>query len=161
MQIAKHTVVALHYKLQEKDANGEMVEETFGGEPLVFLYGAGQMIPAFEKNLSGMKIGDSFSFGIPANEAYGAVDQDAIISLPINIFEVDGQPDTEILQIGNSVPMSDDEGNQMTGTILEIKEEEVVMDFNHPMAGIDLYFTGLIESVRAATSAELEQGLMP
>ncbi len=161
MQIAKHTVVALHYRLQEKDTNGEMVEETFGGEPLVFLYGAGQMIPAFEENLSGMEVGDSFAFGIPSDEAYGAVDQDAIISLPINIFEVDGQPDTEILQIGNSVPMSDDEGNQMTGTILEIKEEEVVMDFNHPMAGIDLYFTGLIESVRAATPAELEQGLMP
>jgi FKBP-type peptidyl-prolyl cis-trans isomerase SlyD len=161
MQIAKHTVVALHYKLQEKDANGEMVEETFGAEPLVFLYGAGQMIPAFEEHLLGKEVGDTFAFGIPSAEAYGAVDQDAIISLPINIFEVDGQPDTEILQIGNSVPMSDDEGNQMTGTILEIKEEEVVMDFNHPMAGIDLYFTGLIESVRAATSAELEQGLMP
>lgn len=161
MQIAKHTVVALHYKLQEKDAKGEMVEETFGAEPLVFLYGAGQMIPAFEEHLLGKEVGDTFAFGIPSDEAYGAVDQDAIISLPINIFEVDGQPDTEILQIGNSVPMSDDEGNQMTGTILEIKDEEVVMDFNHPMAGIDLYFTGLIESVRAATSAELEQGLMP
>lgn len=161
MQIAKHTVVALHYRLQEKDTNGEMVEETFGAEPLVFLYGAGQMIPAFEENLSGKEVGDSFAFGIPADEAYGAVDQDAIISLPINIFEVDGQTDTEILQIGNSVPMSDDEGNQMTGTILEIKEKEVVMDFNHPMAGIDLYFTGLIESVRVATPAELEQGLMP
>lgn len=161
MQIAKHAIVALHYKLQEKDINGEMVEETFGGEPLVFLYGAGQMIPAFEEQLSGMKVGDTFSFGIPSDEAYGAVDQDAIISLPINIFEVNGQPDTEILQIGNTVPMSDDEGNQMTGTILEIKEQEVVMDFNHPMAGIDLYFTGLIESVREATPAELEQALIP
>ena len=55
MLIDKHTVVSLHYKLQRSDATGELVEETFGGEPLVFLFGVGQMIPSFEENLEGKK----------------------------------------------------------------------------------------------------------
>ena len=69
MKVKKHTVVTLHYKLQESDASGDLVEETAGGEPLVFLQGVGMMIPEFERQLEGKSSGDSFAFGIKSQDA--------------------------------------------------------------------------------------------
>ncbi|MCB0553708.1 MAG: FKBP-type peptidyl-prolyl cis-trans isomerase [Phaeodactylibacter sp.] len=158
MTISNNKVVTLHYKLQEGDATGELVEETFGSDPLVFLYGVGQMIPEFESQLSGKKAGDAFSFGINSEEAYGEYDPDAVVAIPKDTFVVDGKLDETLLQEGKVIPMRDPDGNQLLGTIMEIKEEEVVMDFNHPMAGADLFFTVSIEEVRDATESEIEHG---
>lgn len=158
MTISKNTVVSLHYKLQEESATGELIEETFGSDPLVFLFGNGQMIPEFENQLEGKKVGDSFGFNINSEDAYGDYDPEAVVSIPKNTFEVDGQLDESLLQEGKIIPMRDPDGNQLLGTIMEIQNEEVVMDFNHPMAGVDLYFTVSIEEVRNATPAEIEHG---
>lgn len=158
MTINKNKVVTLHYKLQEGDATGELVEETFGSEPLVFLYGIGQMIPEFENQLAGKKTGDAFSFGINSEDAYGTYDPDAVVSIPKDTFVVDGKLDENLLQEGKVIPMRDPDGNQLLGTVMEIQDEEVVMDFNHPMAGVDLYFTVSIEDVREATQSEIEHG---
>lgn len=158
MVIDKNTVVSLHYRLTENDVLGELVEETFGGEPLVFLYGAGQMIPEFERQLEGKAAGDNFAFGIKSEEAYGASDPDAVVLLPMSTFEVDGEVDEEMLQIGTVIPMSDDQGNRLNGTVVEVNAEGVMIDFNHPMAGVNLYFTGTIDSIRVATETEIEHG---
>lgn len=158
MVIDKNTVVSLHYRLTENDVLGELVEETFGSEPLVFLYGAGQMIPEFERQLAGKSAGDNFAFGIKAEDGYGAPDPDAVVLLPTSTFEVDGELDKEMLEIGTVIPMSDDQGNRLNGTVVEVNEEGVVIDFNHPMAGVNLFFTGTIDSLRAATETEIEHG---
>ncbi|MBV6655568.1 MAG: FKBP-type peptidyl-prolyl cis-trans isomerase [Mameliella sp.] len=158
MKIDKHTVVTLHYRLQEKSAEGDLVEETFGGDPLVFLNGVGAMIPKFEEELSGMEKGDTFAFGIPSADAYGDYDPEAIAPIPVAAFVVDGQRADDLLQVGRVIPMRDDDGNQLIGTIMEIGEEEVKMNFNHPMAGVDLYFSGTIEDVREATPSEIDHG---
>lgn len=156
MKIGKHSVVTLHYKLQEGSASGDLIEETTGGDPLVFLQGVGQMIPEFERQLEGKSSGDSFAFGIKSSEAYGEYSDEARIKIPIETFMVDGKLATELLQEGKTIPMRDDQGNMIYGTVLEIGEKEVGMDFNHPMAGIDLYFTGKIEDIRPATDTEIE-----
>lgn len=158
MKIDKNKVVTLHYKLQEDNADGEMVEQTFGSDPLTFLYGVGAMIPKFEEELSGKQEGDDFAFGIKSAEAYGEYDPKAIAPIPKSAFMVDGQLAEEFLQEGRVIPMHDNEGNQLLGTVMEIGEAEVTMNFNHPMAGVDLYFTGQIESVREATAEELDHG---
>lgn len=158
MLIDKHTVVSLHYKLQRSDATGELVEETFGGEPLVFLFGVGQMIPSFEENLEGKKAGEVLSFGIPAAQAYGNQDPDAFASLPLSIFMFEGQLAEDMLIPGQTIPLRDEEGNLLYGTISEVREEEVLVDFNHPMAGVDLFFTVQIEDVREATAEEIDHG---
>lgn len=158
MIIDQNTVVSLHYKLQEEDANGELIEETSGSEPLTFLFGAGQMIPQFEANLEGKSEGDEFAFGIPHTEAYGEYDENEIASLPIDIFMHEGKVDHEMLQPGRMIPLRDQEGRMLYGTVEEVRENEVIMDFNHPMAGVDLYFTGRIEAVRAATPEEIDHG---
>ncbi len=158
MVIEQNIVVSLHYRLTVSDVLGELVEETFGSEPLVFLYGAGQMIPEFERQLTGKASGDQFSFGIKSEEAYGAHDPNAVVQLPLSTFEVDGEVDQEMLKIGTIIPMSDDQGNRLNGMVKEVSSEGVMLDFNHPMAGTDLYFTGTVESLRAATPTEVEHG---
>lgn len=160
MNIKKHTVVSLHYKLQKDNAEGELIEETFGSDPLTFLYGAGNMIPAFEENLSGKAPGDDFSFGIQSAEAYGDFNEEAVVAVPLDIFVVDGQLQEEYLQVGKPVPLRSQDGQQMVGTVVEVQREQgqVILDFNHPMAGVDLFFTGTIESVRDATEDEVAHG---
>ncbi len=158
MTIEKNTVVSLHYRLQEDDASGELVEETFGSDPLVFLYGAGQMIPEFERQLAGKKSGDNFSFGIKSSEAYGEFNPEAVVMLPLETFVLDGQLAEDLLEPGRMIPMSDGQGNRMNGTVREVTEEGVLLDFNHPMAGQDLYFTVQVESIREATQDEISHG---
>ena len=158
MIIAKNTVVSLHYRLQEDNENGGMVEETFGSDPLVFLYGAGQMIPEFERQLEGKASGENFAFGIKSEEAYGEFNEEAVVLLPLDTFMVDGRIADELLVPGRMIPMSDGQGNRLNGMVQEVSEEGVVIDFNHPMAGQDLFFTGVVESVREATPEEISHG---
>ncbi len=156
--ITKNKVVSLNYRLRKNNENGELVEETFGAEPMVFLYGTGSMIPKFEAELNGKKVGDTTNFGIAAAEAYGERDEKALVSLPIDIFKVDGAIDMEMIKVGNVLPMQDNEGNRMDGTVTDVTETEVKMDFNHPLAGQDLHFEVEIVDIRDATKEELEHG---
>lgn len=158
MQITKNTVVSLSYVLKRDNANGEIIEETRAGDPLVFLYGNGQMLPRFEDNLSTLKTGDTFEFTLSSADAYGEMDQDAIIDLDKNIFMIDGKTDDELLTIGNVIPMRDDQGHMLQGTVVSVSSDSVRMDFNHPMAGNTLHFTGKVIEVREATAEELSHG---
>jgi FKBP-type peptidyl-prolyl cis-trans isomerase SlyD len=158
MQITKNTVVSLSYILKRDDTKGEIIEETRAGDPLVFLFGNGQMLPKFEEHLSTLKTGDDFEFTLASDDAYGEMDQDAIIDLDKSIFEVDGKIDLEMLAIGNVIPMRDDQGNMMQGTVESVGDDLVRMDFNHPMAGNVLHFKGNVIEVREASAEELSHG---
>jgi len=158
MQITKNTVVSLSYILKRNNANGEIIEETRAGDPLVFLYGNGQMLPKFEEHLSTLKAGDDFEFTLASDDAYGEMDQDAIIDLDKSIFVVDGKTDDEMLAIGNVIPMRDDQGHMLQGTVVSVSDDTVRMDFNHPMAGNVLHFKGNVIEVRTATAEELSHG---
>jgi len=158
MQITKNTVVSLSYVLKRDNAKGDIIEETRAGDPLVFLYGNGQMLPKFEEHLSTLKAGDGFEFTLTSDDAYGEVDQEAVIDLDKSIFEVDGKIDTEMLAVGNVIPMRDDQGHMLQGTVVSVGNDLVRMDFNHPMAGNVLHFTGKVIEVRAATEEELSHG---
>jgi len=158
MQITKNTVVSLSYILKRDDANGEIIEETRAGDPLVFLYGNGQMLPKFEEYLNALKAGDAFEFTLASDDAYGEMDQDAIIDLDKSIFEVEGKIDDEMLAIGNVIPMRDDQGNMLQGIVVSVSKDMVRMDFNHPMAGNVLHFAGKVIEVREASAEELSHG---
>jgi FKBP-type peptidyl-prolyl cis-trans isomerase SlyD len=92
---------------------------------------------------------------LDAGSAYGDKREDMIMNLPHSIFENDGKVDENICKVGNVIPMMDTNGNRVTGTIIEISDTYVRMDFNHPMAGADLCFSGKIIEVREATDDEL------
>jgi FKBP-type peptidyl-prolyl cis-trans isomerase SlyD len=158
MQITSNTVVSLKYKLSNHQT-GEQIEETNESNPLVFLFGAGQLIPDFEDNVSGKVKGDAFDFHIKAENAYGLSDAEQVAMIPSNIFhDEDGKFDTEMFQVGAMIPMSDSEGNHLRGKIVEITDEHVKMDFNHPLADTDLHFQGEVLDVRAATADEIAHG---
>lgn len=158
MVIAEKKVVLVHYTLTQGNAEGELIESTQGREPLGFIYGVGMMIPDFEANLLGLQAGDTFSFGIKAANAYGDYDETALVEVPKNMFEMDGKIPDGLLEVGNTIPLTDQDGNRFQGTVAWVGLDKVKLDFNHPMAGVDLHFTGQVEMVRDAEQAELEHG---
>jgi len=158
MEITKDKVVSITYELRKDSENGEVVETVTTANPLTFIYGTGGMLPKFEENLDGLKAGDAFKFGLNSEDAYGPVVDNAIVEVPVDVFKVDGEVDNNILQVGNMVPMMDNAGNRLNGKILNIGEDAVKMDFNHPMAGKDLFFSGAITEIREATEEELSHG---
>mgnify|MGYP000214849862 FL=1 len=158
MKIVEKTVVSLKYKLSNHKT-GEQIEVTDETNPLVFLYGVGGMLPDFELNIEGKTSGDLFDFHIPAALAYGEHDAQHIAMIPTTIFHDEkGIFDTEMFKLGALVPMSDNEGNQLRGRIIEVDDQNVKMDFNHPLAGTALHFSGEIISVREANEDEISHG---
>ncbi len=154
MSIEKNKVVTLTYVLT---VDNEIVDTATKDQPLAFLYGAGGMIEGFENNLAGLNAGDSYRFDVAPEQAYGPVIDDAIVNVPRNIFVVDGA-EIEDLKVGVTLPLSDQQGNPLQGKVLEIHESEVKLDFNHPLAGKQLNFSGEVMEVRDATEEELAHG---
>lgn len=158
MKITKDAVVSLTYILSENDVQGNLIQEVTKDKPFVVLFGAGTLLPKFENELEGLKVRDSYGFSIESKEGYGEFNPNAIVELDKDIFKVEGEIDNEMLQVGNSIPMQNDQGQPLNGMIKEIKEDKVIMDFNHPLADVNLYFTGEILEVREATEEELNHG---
>jgi FKBP-type peptidyl-prolyl cis-trans isomerase SlyD len=155
MKVENNKMVSLIYELRENDSNGRIIEALDEARPLKFIYGTGRLLPVFESNISMLNSGDPFSFTLNSEMAYGDKREEMIINVPLSVFETDGKINEDICRVGNEVPMTDSEGNPLTGVINEITDTYVRMDFNHPMAGLDLFFSGKIIEVREATENEL------
>ncbi len=158
MKITKDKVISLNYILSNHKT-GEKIEETSEQNPFVFLYGAGSLIPEFEQNIDGLSAKETFDFSIKAENAYGVSFEDKIATIPLSVFVDDkGEFVSEMFPIGAMIPMSDNQGNHLQGTIKDIIDGNIIMDFNHPLAGADLHFTGSVLDVRDATKEELDHG---
>ena len=155
MNITKDKFISVTYELRT-EAEGELVEKATEESPLTFINGAGQMIPKFEENLEGLVVGDKFEFKIEIIDAYGPATEEAVIDLQKNIFEVDGNFDSKVVKVGNVVPLQDNTGNITKGIVLEVTDDIVKMDFNHPLSGDDLYFKGEVIDVRIPSKEELQ-----
>lgn len=155
MQINKHKVVTLTYTLTLD--NGNIADATSDDQPFVFIHGIGQTLPLFEQNLENLISGDEFEFRIDAANGYGFSNDEYKVNIPREVFNAPGVP-ADVVQIGNMVPMQDQEGNPMNGTILSFDDTNVLIDFNHPLADEDLTFKGKVISVREATPEELDHG---
>lgn len=157
VEIGKYKMVTLTYDLRVDDENGEMIEQATVESPLQFLYGAGLMLPKFEKHLAGLKQDDPFKIKLDSVDAYGDVNNEAIVELPKSVFLVNGEFDNELISVGNTVPMMSSNGQRLNGIVLEVEDEIIKMDFNHPLAGEDLFFTGKVIEVREASDAEVAE----
>ncbi len=158
MNISKNKVVSLSYQLRLDSKDGEIIETVNADHPLTFIYGTESLLPEFERNIENMKVGDNFAFLLTAENAYGAAIEEAVVEIPISAFMVDGEIDNDMLVEGNAIPMTDSQGNRLNGVVVEVKSDMVVMDFNHPLAGDDLHFSGTVVEVREATPEELAHG---
>ena len=154
MKIAQNKFVSIAYILT---VDGGQVENVTADAPLEFVFGAGFLLPSFESNLEGLGQGEKFAFTLPAAEAYGEIIPEAVVELPKSVFMIDGAIEEGLLELGNQLPMSDNQGNRMMGTVKAVGDESVTMDFNHPMAGKTLNFHGEVVGVREATPEDLPQ----
>ncbi|MEA1872811.1 MAG: FKBP-type peptidyl-prolyl cis-trans isomerase [Bacteroidota bacterium] len=147
MEITKGKQVKVQYQLRLESFEGELVEETRENEPEVFVIGDDSMLEIFENQLIGKQAGEDFRIEIVAADAFGDYDPDALIEFTEEEFHELVGEDKVDFELGAYFPMEDDEDNQYDGFITEIEEDRVVVDFNHPLAGETLYFTGKVLDV--------------
>ncbi|MDR2816775.1 MAG: FKBP-type peptidyl-prolyl cis-trans isomerase [Proteiniphilum sp.] len=156
MQISDNKYVTVTYDLNVGEGDErELMERATAQQPLEFIFGVNSMLEAFENQLKGLSQGDTFSFRLTPEEAYGDYDDVKVIELPKNIFEIDGKIDSEMLFEGNTLPMMDSSGNQLVGSVVSVGDDVVTMDFNHPLAGEILHFEGTVMGVREASPEEI------
>lgn len=152
MKIAENTFVALDYKLE---VDGAIADQSQPGQPLKFAYGMGMLLPKFEEAIAGLEPGAEFKFTLTPTEGYGEIIKEAVVELPKDVFAVNGEVEPGLLEVGNMIPMADQQGNRLMGRVTAVAEV-VTMDFNHPMAGKTLNFSGRIEEVREVTPEDLQ-----
>ena len=143
--------VEIEYVLSEINENGEqeeVLEECLEESAFGFYLGSGEVLEALEKELMGKSTGEPFEVVIPCSEAYGVTTDDAIVMIPKTVFEIDGVFDKENIKVGEAIPMNDAEGNEIFGVVVDVLDDEVQMDFNHPFADLDLHFSGRICDIR-------------
>lgn len=149
-QVANDKVVSMAYKLT---VDGEVLDEAGDQDAIEFLQGHRNIIPGLERELAGMKVGESKSVVVKAEDGYGVIDKEQVQDISLEEF-----PEGIVPEIGMELEIKDEEQNEMFGRILAIKSDAVTMDFNHPLAGKTLNFEVKIVSVREPTSEEMSHG---
>ena len=149
-KVENDLVVAIEYTLT---VDGELIDTSEGEGPLEYLHGHANIIPGLEKELTGLSVGDSKKVKVAPDEAYGELDDEAILEIPRAEF-----PDDVPLQPGIELEITDDEGDTMFAQIVEVGDENILLDTNHPLAGKTLHFEVTVTGLRRATDTELEHG---
>jgi FKBP-type peptidyl-prolyl cis-trans isomerase 2 len=132
-QVKSGDKIKVHY--HGRLTSGETFDKSEGREPLEFEVGSGMVIKGFDEGVTGMGVGDKKTINIPFNEAYGPKNPEMIIDMPIDRF-----PNDMEIEVGMPLAMSDGQGNQHQVVITQIKDDVVIIDANHPLAGQDLIF---------------------
>ena len=150
--------IAVAYKLYaDIDDENQLVEEATENQPYQYISGMGMNLPAFENAIEGMGKDDSFDFTIPQAEAYGEYVDERVVELDKEIFKVDGKIDPKYIYEDAIVPLMNEDGNRFMGRIVEIGDDNITVDLNHPLAGLDLHFVGKVVECRDANNAEIER----
>jgi FKBP-type peptidyl-prolyl cis-trans isomerase SlyD len=150
MQIAKDTVATIDYTLT--DPNGQVIDTSNGREPLAYLHGASNIIPGLESALEGKGAGDKVNVTVPAEQGYGPRDPKLIQPVPRSNFQ--GVTD---IKPGMQFQAQTQEGARVV-TVVKVDPDEVTVDANHPLAGMDLKFDVTVKDVRQATEEEKQHG---
>ena len=156
MKITKNTVASLAYELE---VEGKIADKAGREQPLEYIHGTHMLLPRFEEEVEGKEPGERFEFTLSPEEGYGVYHIEYRFDIPKEAFMVNGVLQEQLLVEGSMVPMLDSNGNVVRGTVAAVGTDKVTMDFNHPMAGKTLHFTGEVVAVREATESELTNGL--
>lgn len=144
-------VITFHYTLTAP--NGQILDTSSGKEPLSFIEGLGHIIPGLEDHLVDMKVKEQKVVEVPAKDAYGTRDENLVIT--VNKEESFGDLD---VAVGNQYQLENDNNMQAIFTVIDLQNDEVTLDGNHPLAGMDLKFEVELVEVRNATADELSHG---
>lgn len=152
-----HKYITVAYSLYTDNSEGvhELVEQAPAEHPFQFITELGVALEAFEAKLKDLNAGDEFDFTLSVDEAYGPYEQEHVIELPKSTFMLNGRFQNDVIFEGAVIPLVNADGNRFQGLVLEVKEEVVVIDLNHPLAGKELHFKGSVVTSREATDAEV------
>ncbi len=156
MKIQKDHVVALAYELT---VDGKVVDSATENQPLEYIHGKNMLIPRFEEEVEGKEPGEEYAFTLSPEEGYGEHNPKLSFDIPKESFAIDGVIREDLLVVGRIIPMLNSAGEVCHAKIVEVKDNDVTVDFNHPMAGCTLNFKGKVVSVREATEKELRFGV--
>ena len=147
--VAANKVLKMNYSVLDNNKN--TIDNSLDGEPLVFIVGTGYLIPGLENALLGKEAGDTFSVTVEPEQGYGERHDDLMQAVPKSMFE--GME----IEVGMQFRATTDAGDQSV-MIIEIQDEDVIVDGNHPLSGITLHFDVEVLEVRDATEEELAHG---
>jgi FKBP-type peptidyl-prolyl cis-trans isomerase SlyD len=150
MKISENKVVVLHYAVS--DSEDSLIDSSYDHSPLSIIQGSGYLIPGLEDALIDHVVGDKFEVEVSAENAYGDRHDEFVQTVPKSMFE-----SVEDLAVGSQLRATTDDGEQ-TVIVIDVTDDEITVDGNHPLAGIDLKFEVDILEVRDATEDELKHG---
>lgn len=150
MKITQHSAVSIHYRLL--DDQGQQIESSFESEPMLYLHGSENLIPGLEAALTGKEVGDTFDATIAPEDAYGPHHDGLCQEVPVEAFG-----DVEDIVPGMRF-IAETEMGQRPVQVTEVKDDVVVVDGNHPLAGKTLSFSVEVVAIRAATEEEIAHG---
>ena len=152
LTIAPNTFVTLDYELRDEDGDLLDASESDGGEPMRYVHGYGMLVPGLESALVGLGAGDEREIIVLAEAGYGEYDEELVL-------EVDRSelPDPSKVEVGDEFVAESPDGDEIAMTVVEIKDEVIVVDANHPLAGMALRYQVKVRDVRPATDEEIER----
>ncbi len=148
--VENNVVVSMEYVLT---VDGEVVDSSEETGPIEFIQGSGEIIPGLEHGIDGMRVDENRSIVVPATDGYGEYDPSGVVSVPREQFPGDME-----LEPGVQLVVKDQEGHMLDASVAEIQEENILLDFNHPLAGKELNFDVTVLNLRNPTDEELAHG---
>jgi FKBP-type peptidyl-prolyl cis-trans isomerase SlyD len=150
LKVADGQIVVMEYSLK---VDGEMIDSSEEHGPIEFLQGAGNIVPGLERELYGMAVGETKDVTVTAKDGYGEMDSEAFMEVPCDQF-----PEDIPMEVGTQLELQDESGQPMHARIERVDETNARLDFNHPLAGKDLFFSIKIAGLRLASEEELDHG---
>lgn len=150
MKIANNTVVSIHYTLN--NADGEQLDSSEGGDPLNYLHGAGNIVAGLENALTDKSAGDSLQVVVSPEEGYGEYNDGLVQSVDRDLFQ-----GVDKIEVGARFEAQSEQG-PISVVVTDVKEDAIVVDGNHPLAGEALHFDVTVADVREASAEEIDHG---
>jgi len=150
MKIAKNNVVVMHYAVS--DSEGTLIDSSYEDKPMAIIQGSGYLIPGLDDALVGHHAGDKFEVAVACDQAYGERHDDYVQTVPREVLA-----GVEDLALGTQLRATTDDGEQ-TVIVIDVQDDVITVDGNHPLSGLDLSFDVEVIEVREATAEELEHG---
>jgi len=150
MKITHNSVVVMHYAVSDKE--GTLIDSSYDHKPMSIIQGTGYLIPGLEDALIDHQVGDQFEVAVSCAQAYGERHDDYVQTVAKELLQ-----GVEELTVGTQLRASTDDGEQ-TVIVIDVTDDDVTVDGNHPLAGLDLSFDVEILEVRTATEEELAHG---
>lgn len=151
LTIQPNTHVTIDYEL--RDDEGDVLDASHGddGEPIRYVHGYGMLVPGLEAALAGLKVGDERDIVVPAEAGYGEYDEELVLEIDRGEF-----PDPKSVKVGDEFVAESPDGDEIAMSVVDLKDDVVVVDANHPLAGMTLRYHVRVRDVREATETEIE-----